>query len=283
MHFFYLDESGDTGANLLDPDQRIFVLGGVSLRDEGWNQTKEAFDNAVAQFFGGAPPQDFELHATDLLCRDGDGPFADHSMSQRTAFAKAIIGLIDKRKHGAHFIAFEKAKLHTLTCGAALPFDPKHPYPLAFDYLITLINWYVKKRLGRSARGMIIVDQKEQYAGDLERIVLNRRSHGPMAHRIKSIVEVTYPVDSRKNPMIQVSDLVAFCIRRFLELDAGYRPGWTAETKRFYAECFDKINGRLARQALVMRSGTAVAELNTYVSQARCSPRGQWRKRHGLL
>ncbi|WP_143814354.1 DUF3800 domain-containing protein [Lysobacter spongiicola] len=35
MHFFYLDESGDTGANLADPNQPIFVIGGVSVRDEG--------------------------------------------------------------------------------------------------------------------------------------------------------------------------------------------------------------------------------------------------------
>lgn len=35
MHFYYLDESGDTGSNLNDPDQPVMVLGGISVRDEG--------------------------------------------------------------------------------------------------------------------------------------------------------------------------------------------------------------------------------------------------------
>jgi hypothetical protein len=34
MHFFYLDESGDTGENLLDKNQPIFVLGGLSIADK---------------------------------------------------------------------------------------------------------------------------------------------------------------------------------------------------------------------------------------------------------
>jgi len=282
VHFFYLDESGDTGCDLLNAEQHIFVLGGVSLRDEGWNKTKDAFDDAVAEFFDGSPPSDFELHAMHLLSPKGEGHFAGYTMEKRAGFANAVIELFLKRKHGAHFIAFDKARLHALTCATTLPFDPKHPYPLAFDYLVTLINWYVKRRLGRSARGMIIVDQKEQYHEDLERIVLNRRSHGPAAHRVKRIVEVTYPVDSRKNPMIQISDLLVLCVRRFLELDAGYRTGWTADARRFYAECFDKISARVPKQGLVKRDGSAFVGLNTYLSQARYAPKGPWRKRYGL-
>jgi hypothetical protein len=40
MHFFYIDESGDTGANLLDPHQPIMVVGGISVRDKAWNTTQ---------------------------------------------------------------------------------------------------------------------------------------------------------------------------------------------------------------------------------------------------
>ena len=35
MHFFYVDEAGCTGDNLQNADQPIFVIGGVSIRDEG--------------------------------------------------------------------------------------------------------------------------------------------------------------------------------------------------------------------------------------------------------
>jgi len=40
MHFFYLDESGDSGCNLDDEQQPIFVLAGLSVADKKWNNTK---------------------------------------------------------------------------------------------------------------------------------------------------------------------------------------------------------------------------------------------------
>jgi len=49
VHFYYLDESGDTGPNLNDPDQPVMVLGGVSVRDEGWNQTQIALDGKLSE------------------------------------------------------------------------------------------------------------------------------------------------------------------------------------------------------------------------------------------
>lgn len=42
-------------------------LGGVSVRDEGWNETQTQFYSKLRDFFGGTIPDDFELHATDLL------------------------------------------------------------------------------------------------------------------------------------------------------------------------------------------------------------------------
>ena len=41
MHFYYLDESGCTGRDLQNKEQPIFVLGGLSVRDKGWNVTQE--------------------------------------------------------------------------------------------------------------------------------------------------------------------------------------------------------------------------------------------------
>jgi hypothetical protein len=42
MHFFYLDETGDTGTDLKNAEQPIFVLGGVTVRDKGWRMTTDA-------------------------------------------------------------------------------------------------------------------------------------------------------------------------------------------------------------------------------------------------
>ena len=42
MHFFYLDETGDTGKDLESPEQPIFVLGGITVSDKTWRKTTDA-------------------------------------------------------------------------------------------------------------------------------------------------------------------------------------------------------------------------------------------------
>ena len=282
MHFFYLDESGETGHDLLNPDQPIMVLGGISLRDEGWNATRVAFEALIGGFFGGAVLPDFELHAYDLLSPDGEGAFQGIDLGRRTGLAEDLLGLLEERRHNTHFIAFDKSRVHAADCGLVLAYNPSRPYLLGFDYMITWINWYVKERLGQSARGMIILDEKEEHHDDIERILQNRRSEGPQVHRVKWIVEVSYPVDSKRNPMIQMSDLVIFCVRRFLEIEHGHRDVWSQAAKDFYARCYNRIVGRMPHTTLVQRGGRGMARLNEYLSEVRCEPRGQWKHRYDL-
>lgn len=279
MHFYYLDESGDTGSNLDDPDQPVMVLGGVSVRDEGWNKTQEQLDAKLKEFFGGTIPYDFELHATDLLSPHGDGAFDGYSMQARCDLCSSILDFLSERSHNVHYVALDKQKVKNANLGMVVEFNPKRPYLLAFDYLLTLVNSHLKERLGRSARGMIILDRKEQFHEAIEKIMRERRFGGTAAHRVKWIVEFSYPVDSTKNPMIQLSDLIVYCVKRFVEIEHGYRDNWTDDTKNFYARCYLKIRDRVSRTRLVKREGRGMDRLNRYMNETRIEPRVQW-KRH---
>jgi len=282
MHFYYLDEAGCTGCDLANQQQPIFVLGGISVRDEGWNATQEAMASIINEYFGNAIPQNFELHAEQLLSPNGDGPFADHARDHRNALAKRLLGVLADRSHDVHLYAIDKSKLMARSCPVDMPYDAKTPYLLAYDYLITYINWYVKNRLGPSARGMLIIDAKEQFHADIERITQVRRFEGPAAHRVKWIVEFSYPVDSHKNPMVQLSDLVVFCAKKFLEIDNGYRDNYSQDAKRFYAECYAMIHDRVRRKALVDRQGRGMDGINRFLREIQSKPVGQWKRRYGI-
>ncbi len=82
--------------------------------------------------------------------------------------------------------------------------------------------------------------------------------------------------------MIQISDLVLICVRRFLEVEHGYREGWSPEIAQFYAERYAEIHGRIARKQLVERAGRNITPLNEYLSTVRCEPVGRWKQRYGL-
>lgn len=282
MHFYYIDESGDTGSNLDDPDQPIMVIGGISVRDEGWNATQDALKKRLENFFGGVLPPDFELHADDLLSPSGDGVFCGRDRNDRNQLCMDVLKLLAERSHHVHYLAIDKQKMKSTLLSMVLSYNPKRPYLLGFDYLVTYINWFVKERLGRSARGMIILDRKEQFHEDIERIMRDRRFSGAAAHRVKWIVEFSYTVDSKKNPMIQFSDLVIYCIRRFVELENGYRNNWPVEAKQFYAECYSIIRDRLGRQTLVEQNGKDMEKLNRYIEAVRIEPRTQWRRHYNM-
>ena len=282
MHFFYTDESGDTGRNLRDPDQPIMVLGGVNLRDQGWNRSQKEMRAILEGFLGRPLSADFELHAYELLSPNGIGVFEGYEIEDRANLAKDLLELIISRSHGTHLVAFDKEKIRTTDCGLTLAFDLSRPYLLGFDYLVTCINAYVRNRLGRSARGLLVLDEKQEHHDDIATILHNRRYEGAATHRVKWIVDVGYSVESHRNPMIQLSDLVVFCARRFLEIEHGYREEWPSEAKRFYAECYGLIDQRLISKNVVPRQGRGFARLNEYIQGTRCAPIGRWRNRWGI-
>lgn len=282
MHFFYLDESGDTGCNLQDKQQPIFVLAGLSVADKKWNNTKERLDQIVSNYFQGNVPQKFEVHSNELLSPKGEGPFEGHPIENRLQLVRDLLSLIDELGHHVHYFALEKESLINAECEYETVYDSNHPYLLSFDYLITYMNWHVKENLGQSARGMIVMDEKKEHHEGVEEIIHNRRFEVPNTQKVKWIVEFSYPIDSRKNPMIQLSDLVALCIRRFLEIEKGYKPNLPEIVTQFYAECFNTIDKRVKGRKLIDRKGRNLKHLNNHVSNIQCKPKTQWRRAYGV-
>ena len=66
MHFFYLDETGDTGADLQNVEQPIFVLGGITVSDKSWRNATDAVQNIITDFFKGAVPDVLNCTRTSL-------------------------------------------------------------------------------------------------------------------------------------------------------------------------------------------------------------------------
>ena len=282
MHFYYLDEAGCTGKDLANAEQPIFVLGGLSVRDEGWNKTQQEFQKIIANYFSGSIPTNFELHAVQLLSPNGDGPFSGHDRKRRNDLAKQLLGLLAKRRHDVHLYAIDKARLEKHHYSVNNVYDSKTPYLIAYDYMLTHINWFIKEKLGKSARAMLIIDAKKQFEKDIERITHYRRFETVSAHRVKWIVEFSYPVDSRKNPMVQLSDLIVFCAKKFLEVDGGYRNSYPNAAKTFFAECYQLIDDRITRKKMVMRKGRGTDEINEFLNDIRATPKGHWKKRYGI-
>jgi hypothetical protein len=91
MHILYIDESGSTGERLDDPDQPVFAMDGVVVRDEGWRKTSTEIHRTIDAAFDGTIPDGFELHAVDLPSPEGAGPFSGWELSRRTSLALDLL------------------------------------------------------------------------------------------------------------------------------------------------------------------------------------------------
>lgn len=253
MHFYYLDESGCTGQDLVNQEQPIFVAGGIVVRDEGWNQTKERYDYIITKYFNGNPPANFELHSQDLLSPSGNGYFSGHPRDKRNGLVHELLDLLAERKHQTAYVAIDKRKLqpyanNPLNCKPYL--NTNSPYLISYDYLISLFEWYTKEKLGRSARGLVIIDMKEQYKDEVNKITNFRRYEITKTKRIRWLSEFTYSVDSKANPMIQLSDMVCYLVRKFLEIEGGYRDTYHSNVKSIYRDFYLKVHQRLLNKGL---------------------------------
>jgi hypothetical protein len=82
--------------------------------------------------------------------------------------------------------------------------------------------------LSHSRCAFIILDEKDIYQEQIDKLTHFRRYEVPNVRKLKRIVEFSCPIDSVRHPMIQLSDLVIFLSRKFLECENGYRPNWSA-------------------------------------------------------
>ena len=70
MNIVSFDETGNTGSNLLDKQQPIFVLVAMVVRELKWMRLEKNLQEALDQYFPMPRPANFEIHAATL--RNGD-------------------------------------------------------------------------------------------------------------------------------------------------------------------------------------------------------------------
>ena len=282
MHFFYIDEAGCNLRDLQNDEAPIFVLGGIGVKDKGWNKTHGEFEDIIVRYFDGAVPDNFELHSYQLLSPTGEGFFAGHDRTRRNTLAMNLLKLLETRGHQAFYHAIDKQKLYEYDIASIRSKDHvelKTPYLLSYDNCITSIEAYTKERLGKTARAMVIIDEKDGIKSEIEVLTKHRRFNPTKAKRVKWIAEFSYPIDSVKNPMVQLSDLVCFVTKKYLGIENGYHDTYPAVAKSFYRDLYAIIDGRLIRKGHVPEEGRHAVDFNDFMKTITSKPKNGWKTR----
>jgi hypothetical protein len=81
MNLVYVDESGNTGLNLKDPQQPVFVLAALIVPESKWFLLEKQFFDIANEHIGVPLPYPFEVQAKDL--KSGRGIFAQLEFAEQ--------------------------------------------------------------------------------------------------------------------------------------------------------------------------------------------------------
>src|SRR5437870_1010043 len=97
MYLIYLDEAGNTGLRLDDPDQPIHVVGAIIIADKDWLAIEEVFNGLVARLIPKkVERRGFEFHAADLFF--GHGFFEAWSNDDRHGLVNEVLDIVTGNK-----------------------------------------------------------------------------------------------------------------------------------------------------------------------------------------
>lgn len=217
MHLVYFDESGQTGNNLNDSTQPIFILAALVVPETTWLPLEKHLQAEVERHFPAPRPDNFEIHATAI--RNGEGYFRQFSITQRLAFRDACLRAAQQHGLTLFYRAIVKRRYQgwlESTFGKGVSINP---HVVAFALAARVVDEYLKSLPG-APLGIFIVDENREIIRDVEKAIrLLRGIEGSL--KLGQIIEKGFFIESSGSLLLQLCDLCAFSVRKKEESKAG--------------------------------------------------------------
>lgn len=211
MELIYLDDSGSTGTKLNDIEQPLFVLGGVMLSDFVWHKVNAELNKIKAKY----KIANKELHILDIM-KSKDN-FKDWEYDDKKELISECLRVISKFSLKVIFFKVfkENYRLFFERKTALHNMDKIPPYIVAYHYILQMVDEYLSHK---KVRGMLIADEQDktmQIAKDeLEKL----REIDISDIKIKNIIETSFFTSSKDSNLLQLADIVAYTVKRYLEI-----------------------------------------------------------------
>jgi len=217
MHLIYLDESGNSGNNLADPQQPVFVLGALIVPEHVWQPLEKDLEACLNKHI--PPPQsaDFEVHAGDL--RQGTGPFRGISVKARLALRDEWLKIAAEHELRFIFRGIVKKRYQIWMDKAFGKGVTVNPHLAAFPLVAQVVNQYLRAQSAQTL-GIFISDDNREVVGDIERFLKLLRVTPGILH-LDRIIEKGFFIDSKKSLLLQLADLCTLQARKSEERKLG--------------------------------------------------------------
>ena len=217
MYLIYLDESGNTGNNLQETQQPVFLLAALLVPKDKWLRLEADLQAAIDQFFPPPRPDDFEVHANELI--NPRGYFRQFPIQHRLDFCQGWMTLAHNHALKVVYRAIVKKRYARWLLDAFGPGVTINPHIAAFPLVAQVLNDYLRS-LPQKPLGILISDDNKEVMYDVEKSIRLLRGDRT-ALRLSQIIEKGFFIESHTSLPLQLCDLCAFFLRRLEEQKAG--------------------------------------------------------------
>jgi hypothetical protein len=209
MHILYVDDSGDVE----NPEEKHFILGGLSIFERGIYHQIAAADACVAKFELG-DPADIELHGSVMYSgRSGVWSTVKKRVDRERMIDAALATLRSEASVRLFAVAVDKEAVR-----------PADPIAVAFEEICNRFNLFLQRKSDRARheahRGLIVMDESK-HEKPLQALARHFRVNGSRWGHFRHLAEVPLFVDSRASRLVQLADLVAYATWRKYEFSDG--------------------------------------------------------------
>ncbi len=217
MYLVYIDESGDTGFNLNDSQQPVFLMAALAMEESQWAEFEDKFMEIVKTHFSNEFPDDFELHAIDLVSRKGS--FKDFTVEKTVDFRDDILTLSEQLfSKKIFYMSIDKKRFEAFCLKQYGEGVRIQPYIMALPLICKSIDEFVGKD---KKRGILIFDERKEGVAEAEQAVKNLRLDRKSTLNTSNLIEKGFFIDSKKSYPIQVVDMIAYYLRKYEEFQLG--------------------------------------------------------------
>jgi hypothetical protein len=220
MNLVYVDESGNTGLNLKDSQQPVFILAAMIVPEREWFTLEENFFRIARSLLGDDLSYPFEIHATDL--KSGRRLFKTMALETRLSFRDQILRLLADSNVAIIYRRIIKTKFEAFCVENYGPGIKVNPYVMALPFVCMEVDHYLRQR-GPDQLGMLIFDEQKENLDAVERSPRTLRLDSTSILKTTNIVEKGFFVDSSKSFALQLVDMAAYHIRKYEESKLGFR------------------------------------------------------------
>jgi uncharacterized protein DUF3800 len=221
MYLVYCDESGNTGTNLTDPAQPVFLLGALVVPEQDWRTIEKAIDDIIESHLPAKNFPQLELHGADLSNPRGTNPLRNVAIKIRLSCRDDCLRLAQEHKLRFIYRSIPKKRFHqwcqkTFGSGVAI-----NPHIIAFLLVARVVNEFLRSLLG-SPNGILISDENKEVTRDVEKSIRALRLERGLLN-LSQIIEKGFFIESHKSRLLQLADLCAYTARRKEEDKLGFR------------------------------------------------------------